>query len=511
MFGFSIVKSGQVKNDIIELEKIASEIEVRSKMNKLSNDRLMGSDQDNQLQRAIFKYIMRNQVVYYNHDNNTFIEKGYGFNPHVYTVINFIARNKSQAKFFLSEIKNKKEHYEYLSFKNEGNVARANTYRRKALEVVEDGMFANMMKHPNKNQGWSEYMFSKSGYHELMGNSYVYGQNPAGIDNLFSQIFVAPSPLMEIVSGGWMEPVKGYKVNFGYDIYSDIEAEKVLHQKMWNPVSVNMNQADYLYGLSPLRAMLRTMKRSNESVDASLAYLVNGAPAGVLSNESERPMPEEGRKAAQEALNNEFGGGANVNKILQSSFKVSWQQIGLSPVDLELLESDKVDLGTFCRGYGIDVIIFDPDKSAYNNKLTAEKAAWQNTIIPKLNEEREGLNGWLTPGWSEYDGKDYYIDYDISHIACLQADLKELASRIYEGVKLGIYSPNEAAELLGQEIDPNNADMNKRYMDSNLKTLGDNRNEILEILSSVSPLVANKLIESLTPEQLQSIFSSNGK
>lgn len=470
MFGFSSVRSGQVKNDLIELEKIASEIEDRTKMSKLVNERLIPSTEDNQLQRAIFQYIMKNQVVYYNNDQNTFIEKGYAFNPHVYTVINFIARNKSQAKFFLSEIKNKKELYEYVSYKSEGNIMKANNYRRKALEVVEDGMFANMLKKPNQGQGWSEYMFSKSGYHELMGNSYVYGQSPDGVD-LMSQLFVAPSPLIEMVSGGWMEPVKAYKVNFGYDIYSDIPAEKMLHQKMWNPISDRMNQGESMYGLSPLRAMLRTMKRSNESVDASLAYLVNGAPAGVMSNDSERPVLDHEREAAQKVFDERFGGGRNKNKILQASSKVSWQQIGLSPVDLELLESDKVDLGTFCRGYGIDVIIFDPDKAAYNNKLTAEKAAWQNTIIPKLNEERDGLNNWLTPGWSAYDNKEYYIDFDVSHIACLQADLKELAARVYEGIKLGVYSPNEAAEILGQEVDPTNEAMNKKYIMQTLRPI----------------------------------------
>ena len=470
MFGFSSVRSGQVKNDLIELEKIASEIEDRTKMSKLVNERLIPSTEDNQLQRAIFQYIMKNQVVYYNNDQNTFIEKGYAFNPHVYTVINFIARNKSQAKFFLSEIKNKKELYEYVSYKSEGNIMKANNYRRKALEVVEDGMFANMLKKPNQGQGWSEYMFSKSGYHELMGNSYVYGQSPDGVD-LMSQLFVAPSPLIEMVSGGWMEPVKAYKVNFGYDIYSDIPEGKILHQKMWNPITDRLGYGDHLHGLSPLRPMNRTMKRSNESVDASLAYLVNGAPAGVMSNDSERPVLDHEREAAQKVFDERFGGGRNKNKILQASSKVSWQQIGLSPVDLELLESDKVDLGTFCRGYGIDVIIFDPDKAAYNNKLTAEKAAWQNTIIPKLNEERDGLNNWLTPGWSAYDNKEYYIDFDVSHIACLQADLKELAARVYEGIKLGVYSPNEAAEILGQEVDPTNEAMNKKYIMQTLRPI----------------------------------------
>lgn len=465
MFGISFNrKSEDIEPLMKELEAIQSR--TRSKINLLE----YGSYELNQLQQSIFRYLVTNQVISYPINQRTFIDKGYSYNPHIYTVINFIARNKAQAKFFVTIVKDKKQLYEYISFKNEGNLPRANQYRRKAVDIVDpaSNQLAKIFRQPNKNQGWSEYMFEKTGYHELMGQSFVYGLTPEGFqDNFFSSIYIAPSPLVEIVSGGWMEPVKAFKINFGYDRSSDIDKGKILHQKMWNPMSDSTG--GQLYGLSPLQPLLRTLKRSNEAVDANLAYLVNGAPAGIMSNDSERAMTTEERKRSQELLNSEFGGGVNVNKVLQSSTKVSWQQIGLPLADLQLLESNKVDLQTISNGYGIDVIIFDPDKSAYNNKITAEKAAWQNTIIPKLNEERDGYNTWLVPGYSELDKKEYFVDYDVSHIACLQTDLAELAKRVYEGVKVAVYSPNEAAEILGGEPDPNNEALNKKYIMQTLR------------------------------------------
>lgn len=464
---------GIAKRTPMDVEPMLKELdEINSRIQRKMNLMQYNGNEVNQLQAAIFRYLMINQVVSYPVDQRTFIDKGYSYNPHVYTVINYIARNKAQAKFYLTIVKDKKQLYDYLQYKNEGNMVRAKGYGRKALEIVDPktNHLASIFRHPNKNQGWSEYMFEKTGYHELMGQSFVYGLTPEGMpENLFSSLYIAPSPLVEIVTGGWMEPVKAYKINFGYTSSSDIDKEKILHQKMWNPMS-NATGLQ-LYGLSPLQPLLRTLKRSNEAVDANLAYLVNGAPAGIMSNDSERMLTPDERKALQEIMNKEFGGGANVNKILQSSSKVSWQQIGLPLADLQLLESNKVDLQTISNGYGIDIIIFDPDKSSYNNKITAEKAAWQNTIIPKLNEERDGYNTWLVPGYSEMDKKEYYVDYDVSHIPCLQADLKDLAQRVYEGVKLGIYSPAEATEMLGGEADITNEALTRKYIMQTLRPI----------------------------------------
>ena len=438
-----------------------------------SSEMLVVDPRDNEIMRALMAFASGNQVVHYQSNNATYIDKGYTYNPHIYTVIGWIARNIAQVPFYPCIVKDQKEYSKYIRLKEMGTdrMVDALVQRSKALERVDTGNFANLFISPNDDQTWDEFSFEWSGFEELTGASYIYGQTPAGYDeDLFAQLFIPPSQLMQIITGGWMEPIKGYKLMYSRTQGQYIGKEKILMTKNWNPRH-DMMTGKSLYGMSPLDPLLRTLKRSNESVDGSLALLVNGNPGGVLSNDSERALTSPERKEAQKDFDSRFGGGVNLNRILLASTKVSWQQIGLSSVDLELLESDKIDFGTMCRAYGLDEIIFNPDKSSYNNKITAQKAAWQDTLIPKLNRRKSALTKWLCPGWSKEDNQEYVIDYDISAIPCLQADLKLQVERLEKEFAMGMHSPNDLRIAQGLDIKPDE-NMDKHYMDNRYHELG---------------------------------------
>ena len=455
-----------------------------------------------QLKRALHQMMMMNTVEYYEADFDTYIDKGYAFNPHCFTVINFIGRNSSQVPFKVYVVKDKKNHSKYIEFKNKGLHDDAAAFRFKSMEEVTSGTLAELFKHPNEEQGWTSFMFEKIGYRKTTGNSYVYGSKPIGFDTVTS-MFNVPSPLMSIVKGTWSDPIKGYKLRHSFREESEVDKNNIMHQKEWNPSSGG--DAD-IYGMSPLEPLLRSLKRSNESYDANLGLLKNGFPAGVMSNESDIPMTETEVDQAEKAYNKKWSGGTNINKIAQSATKVSFQKIGLSSVDLQLLESNKADLKDFCHVYGIDDIIFDQEHSAYNNKITAKKSVWEDTLIPELNNERDAFNTFVAAAWSKKDGVEYFIDYDLSVIPCLQSDSDKLSQRLEREFKIGLWSPNECRVMLGKMPDLENPDMEKHYIDSSLKTIGESKNEILTILASVSPIVANKLIESIPAEVLQAIF-----
>ena len=55
--------------------------------------------ENNQLNRALFQMLYSNTIVPYQAEATAFIDKGYCYNPHLYTVINFIGRNLSQVIF----------------------------------------------------------------------------------------------------------------------------------------------------------------------------------------------------------------------------------------------------------------------------------------------------------------------------------------------------------------------------------------------------------------------------
>lgn len=428
--------------------------------------------QDNDLNRALMQMALANQVIHYPINQDTFIQKGYAYNPHVYTVVTWKCRNKSQVPFELYKIVDKKAHAKYLTHKNLGYYPEAELYKIKALEKIEDGELANIFKRPNEKQSFSQYIYEVSGFWDITGNSYTYGMEMSGFpDGLFGTLHTAPSQLIEIVSGGWLNPIKNYKVCWSNDSATEIPKEQILHIKHWNP-KTDRQTGQQLYGMSPLEPHNRTLRRNNELVDASSAMLINGNPGGVLSNDSERVLKTPEQEEQRREFDKRFGGGKNVNRIILAASKVSWQQIGLSSADMELLASDMLDFGTICRAYGLDEIIFNPNKSSYNNKLTAEKAAWQNTLIPELKILRDSLNGFLLPAWSKKDGVQYYCDFDTSNIPCLQTDLKELTERLTPWFDRGTFSQNDILVMMNKEPDPTNEWMNKKWMLNNYHELG---------------------------------------
>jgi HK97 family phage portal protein len=378
--------------------------------------------------------LINNGVEFYDDKIESYVEKGYKFNPHAYTVISFIAKSISQVPFKVYEVKDKKNLQNYIRAKSMNDVTGANLYMEKSLEQVTDSKnnLLKMMK-------------------QLTGNRYIYGLPTAGKEGLYTKLYNMPSQAVEIISGTWKQPVLGYKLNFTVSDEMNIPCEHVLHQKEWNPSYDTDGRSPY--GMSPMQPLLRSLQRSNESYDASLALMKNGIPAGILSNNSDLVMTPDMVDSMETAYRKKFGGGNNKNKVLFSAANVSWQEIGMKSQDMELLSSNMADLRDFCRVYHIPtMLVSDTENSTFNNVTEAKKSVWMENFIPELDEIRDGFNSWLVPAWNEWDNKNYFIDYDLTKVPVLQVDLNLLSDRLMKEMEQGMWSPNEVRAMLGKEL-----------------------------------------------------------
>lgn len=411
------------------------------------------TDSNNQLYRALYSMLINNGVEFYDDKIESFVEKGYKFNPHAYTVISFIAKSISQVPFEVYEVKDRKSLDKYKIAKSMNDVTGANLYKEKSLEKVTDtkNNLLRMMKHPNDNQGMAEFLFEAIGYKKLTGNRYIYGLPTVGKEGLYTKLFNMPSQAVEIISGTWKQPVLGYKLNFTVDEVLNIPSSDVLHQKEWNPSYDTDGRSPY--GMSPMQPLLRSLQRSNESYDASLALMKNGIPAGILSNNSDLVMTPDMVDKMESAYRKKFGGGNNKNKVLFSAANVTWQEIGMKSQDMELLDSNMADLRDFCRVYHIPtMLVSDTENSTFNNVTEAKKSVWMENFIPELDEIRNGFNQWLVPAWNKWDNKEYFIDYDLTKVPVLQVDLNLLSDRLMKEMEQGMWSPNEVRAMLGKEL-----------------------------------------------------------
>jgi HK97 family phage portal protein len=270
-----------------------------------------------------------------------------------------------------------------------------------------------------------------------------------------------------------------------------------------------------LYGLSPIQVAAKVVQTSNDRWDADSNLLQNRGATGLITDKSNRPMSPEDASRVQSDFDAQTAGTRNFGKIKVTNKDLSYIQMGMSSIDLQLIEKGVVNLRAICNVFGLDSSLFnDPENKTYNNRLEAEKSMFTNAIIPLSNKIAECLTRFLC--YNHYPNRNVRMRQDFSKVEVLQANFKE-KSEIYNMLKnSGIVSANTAAMALRQPISED-ANANELLVSNSnvlLETLGgkkDNENVILETLRGLSPLTANKIIESLDANEIRSLLGLSPK
>ena len=186
----------------------------------------------------------------------------------------------------------------------------------------------------------------------------------------------------------------------------------------------------------------------------------------------ERFDPTSGQAQAQalKTAVSQKGGAANFNSIAVSGYKVDWKQIGLSPVELNIIESEKWDLKALCNIYGVpSQLLNDSDSKTYNNQREGEKALTLRCAIPLLNALTENLNRKLHTDWG-YKGTNLYVDYDLSVYGELEANKAEQTAWLNTAWWI---SPKQKLDIMNIEVPDYipTEELEKLYIPTGLQTI----------------------------------------
>lgn len=422
------------------------------------------------LNQMLYNYVMHSSV--YQSDNpQGYIDNGYMLNADVYAIIKRISKTAASCPFVLHEIKSKSDALKYAGMSRMSNQKNHELHklRKKAFAPVTDNPVMNVLKNPNPDQSAFEFWENYLGFKLLLGNGYIYGAGPDAGNNAgqFQQMYILPAHLMQIVSGGIMEPVAGYKMMYRGTTQT-LPAERVMHGRNWTPDY--SGPASHLYGLSPLRAASQVLMMSNDAVTASAKMFTNMGAQGVLymDDPQAQAWTKEQQQAMNDSYNNKYGGPNKAGTPIITSSKVGWQQIGMSPVDLNIIESQKMTQRQLCNIYGMSSsLLNDPDNKTYNNMEQAKKELITNAVLPELISLRDDLNRWLLPGYDK-TGR-FYLDFDISVFPEMAEDLETMATTL---VKCTWMSTNEKRESYGLDPMPDPL-MDKILIPNNVMLLDD--------------------------------------
>ena len=417
--------------------------------------------------------INRGIVTWQGADAQSFVNDGYVGNDIVYSIVRLITDKAKLAPFGVFKVINESAAKKYKALMSQPekikNWKDVLELRSKAFEeYTGDQRLNELLKHPNEEDSWADVVEQWCAFKLVTGNSFVYGRLIEGGANMGKPltINVLPAQYMAIIANVEVFPpvVAGYQLYFG-KLWS-FKREEILHDKYFNPQwNITGNQ---LYGQSPLKAASRTLTRSNEAKTAAVSAFQNGGPAGVLFMNDDRFDPISGgeQAAALKKSVSEKAGSSNYNQIAVSGYKVDWKEIGLSPVELGILESEKWDMVSLCNVYGVpSQLMNDASNKTFNNQQEGEKALTLRCAIPLLNEIRDDFNKKLHTDWGYANQQDIFIDYDLTVYQELEANKVQQVdwldkawwlTPIQKYEEMGIHVPDELRDELSKIYIPSN-------------------------------------------------------
>lgn len=419
--------------------------------------------------------IERGIVTWQGGDQKSFVDDGYIGNDIVYSIVKLITDKAKIAPFSVYKVIDEKaaKKYKAMASQKDINLKELDTLHKKAYELYTgDQRLNELLKYPNEEDCWSDLVEQWCGFKLITGNSFIYGKLIESGNNQGKpfELFALPSQYMAIIANiNVFPPTRaGYQLYYG-QMWS-FDTKEILHDKYFNPQwGITAGQ---LYGQSPLRAAAKNLTRSNEAKTAAVASFQNGGPAGVLFMNDDRFDPISGQQQAQALKKavSDKGGSANFNSIAVSGYKVDWKQIGLSPVELNIIESEKWDLKALCNIYGVpSQLLNDSDSKTYNNQREGEKALTLRCAIPLLNSLTENLNRKLHSDWG-YKGTNLYVDYDLSVFGELEANKVEQTDWLD---KAWWISPKQKLEIMNIKVPDYipTEELEKLYIPTGLQTI----------------------------------------
>lgn len=171
------------------------------------------------------------------------------------------------------------------------------------------------------------------------------------------------------------------------------------------------------WGLSPLQSVARLVDTDVDAVKWNRVALQNRAvPDGVLSTDQQLQDDQYDRMQAQMRSKT-----ARESLILEAG--LSWQQMSLSPAEMDFLASRKWTAEEILMTFGVPPAAVGIVQSATQSDVgEMRKQLWMDTILPLLADIKSTFNLSLAPEF----GNGLTLRADTSEVPALQTPMKEL-------------------------------------------------------------------------------------
>lgn len=342
---------------------------------------------------------------------DTLAEEGYQKNIIVYRCVTLIARGVAGVPWQLYKGKTRLETHPLLT----------------------------LLQNPNPQQSLPCFMEALTSYLLLAGNVYIEAIAP---EKEPLELYLLRPDRVRVIPGKSGVPAQYEYSLRGQTVTLPVDPlhghSSLLHIKNFNPLN------DW-YGMSPVEAAAHAIDQHNAVAGHNLALLQNGGrPTGALQlRTSGDLLTDEQRQELRNEIQNVLEGARNSGRILILEGNFEWQEMGLSPKDLDFIEGKYLSAREIAQVYGIPpMLVGVPGDATFSNYKEARYHLWEDTILPYLEMIKGELNQWLT----RFFGNDLNLTYDVEAIPALAPKRDVLWEKIEKASFLTI---NEKRALIG--------------------------------------------------------------
>jgi HK97 family phage portal protein len=309
---------------------------------------------------------------------------------------------------------------------------------------IEQHPVIDLLKCPNPNLSEKDFFTRFVQYRQISGNAYVRSVGPNFSRTPKELYLLRPDRIY--IKEGYLENCPDefegliYEYRCGRHVET-LDLHNFYHSKTWNPL------CDY-YGQSVIEPAFTSIKQLNEALQWNVSLLKNSAsPSGIITTMGN--FTDEQSNRIKSLMERDHQGVWNSGRPLVLEGGTKFEQMGLSPKDMDWLKGIELATKNICLAIGVDpALVGDSTHRTYNTFKDAEKSLYHSTVLPILDQIRDDfLNRWLLPRFPNTE--NMFFQYDIEAIEVLSETRNELWGRMISGVQAGIIDVNEAREELG--------------------------------------------------------------
>ncbi|TGE05581.1 phage portal protein [Hymenobacter fodinae] len=302
---------------------------------------------------------------------------------------------------------------------------------------------------PNPMVGQVAFMRQQCTLYHGAGNVFIWANRleDGPRKGQAQEFWILPDGHTKPMGGDAMSPVDFYR--FTPDLgkpgeYLDLPASDVLHLK-------NDPLPGEVMGVSTIQSANREVTLDLATTTTQVSQLQNQGPVGIVSfppdGTTTIALSEPQKQQLRERLKQDYTGPTKKGALPVVTEKVEFVRIGVSAVDLDILNVTEANFRAICSWWGVpSELVGDKEKSTYNNVAEARKAAYTDGVLPYLEVILPEWSRWACPMFEQ----GTWLQVDTSGVAELQADKAALVAWLKDAYWV---STQEKQEMVGAKVD----------------------------------------------------------